>query len=58
MLSNLDSKGNKNGQLFIYGSQERGFQITQAFLPSIQAVFAYPKHPANRIDPQPFVERL
>jgi hypothetical protein len=38
--------------------QERGFQITQAFLPSIQAVFAHPKHPANRIDPRPFVERL
>ena len=38
--------------------QQRGFQITQAFLPSIQAVFAHPKHPANRIDPQPFVERL
>jgi hypothetical protein len=38
--------------------QERGFQITQAFWPAIQAVFAHPKHPANRIDPQPFVERL
>jgi hypothetical protein len=38
--------------------QQCGFQITQAFLPAIEAVFAHPKHPANRIDPQPFVERL
>jgi hypothetical protein len=29
MLSNLDSKGGKNGQLFIYGSLDRGERIVE-----------------------------
>ena len=38
--------------------QERGFQITQPFLPAIEAVFAHAEQTANRIDPQPLIERL
>jgi hypothetical protein len=38
--------------------QERGFQITQAFLPAIEAVFAHAEQTANRLDPQPLIERL
>jgi hypothetical protein len=36
----------------------RGFQITQALLPAIEAALAHPEHSANRIDPTPFIERL
>jgi hypothetical protein len=38
--------------------QERGFQITHTFLPAIEAVFAHAEQRANRVDPQPLIERL
>lgn len=35
-----------------------GFQLTQAFLPAINAVLTYLEHTTDRIDPLPFVEAL